>query len=319
MSSRSCSRLPKRPAPLPPKSRRALLSTAIAADRKLTEKDIDLGTVAKSDMLDKTIADAAFSLPEGGVSDPIKTRFGVALIHVAKIIPENVKPFADVAAALKDEIAADRAKATVNSIHDKIEDERTSGKALADAAKTVGLDVTTIDAVDATGHDKSGAELPNLPDRDALLRAAFASDIGVDNDTLSTRDGGYVWYEVAGIEPAHDRTLDEVKDEVTKDWHDDQVTSALASKAADLVKEIDAGETVEAAAAAAGGFAGRACQRCQAQRRRRSAARRRRANFQRAGRCGGLGCGNRPHARRLQGARQRRAAARSRIRRIQDR
>ena len=188
------------------------------------------------------------------MSDPIKTQFGVALVHVTKIIPENVKPFADVADALKEEIAADRAKTTVNGIHDKIEDERTSGKALADAAKTVGLDVTTIEAVDATGHDKSGAELPDLPDRDALLRAAFASDIGVDNDTLSTRDGGYVWYEVAGIEPAHDRTLDEVKDEVTKDWHDDQVTSALASKAADLVKQIDAGETVEAAAAAAGGL-----------------------------------------------------------------
>ena len=101
-----------------------------------------------------------------------------------------------------------------------------------------------IDAVDAAGNDKSGAERADLPDRDALLRSAFASDIGVDNDTLSTRDGGYEWYEVAAIDPAHDRTLDEVKDEVTKDWHDDQVTSALASKAADLVKAIDAGETV---------------------------------------------------------------------------
>lgn len=227
---------------------------AIAADRKLAEKDIDLGTVAKNDILDQKIAAAAFSLPEGGVSGPIQTQFGVALVHVVKIIPENVKAFADVKGALKDEIAADRAKATVNKIHDQIEDERTSGKALADAAKTAGLDVMTIDAVDATGHDKSGAELPNLPDRDALLRASFASDIGVDNDTLSTRDGGYVWYEVAGIEPAHDQTLQDVKDEVTKDWHDDQVTSALASKAADLVKEIDAGTTVDAAAAAAGGL-----------------------------------------------------------------
>jgi peptidyl-prolyl cis-trans isomerase D len=228
---------------------------AIAADRRLSESDIDLGTLAKSDMLDQTLANAAFSLPEGGVSDPIKTQFGVALLHVVKIVPENLQPFADVEAALKDEIAADRAKAAVSSIHDKIEDERTSGKALADAAKTIGLDVTTIDPVDASGHDKSGAEVPDLPDRDALLKAAFASDIGVDNDTLSTRDGGYVWYEVAGIEPAHDRTLDEVKDEVTKDWHDDQVASALTGKAAEIVKAIDAGETVEAAAAAAGGLA----------------------------------------------------------------
>ncbi|HWG06341.1 MAG TPA: peptidylprolyl isomerase, partial [Beijerinckiaceae bacterium] len=146
----------------------------------------------------------------------------------------------------------DRAKPKVDEIHDKIEDARTSGDALADAAKTVGLDVTTIDSVDATGHDKSGAEIANLPDKDDLLHAAFASDIGVDNDTLSTRDGGYVWFEVAAIDPAHDRTLDEVKDRVTKEWHDDQVSTALSSKAGDLVKAVEAGQTIEAAAATVG-------------------------------------------------------------------
>ena len=227
---------------------------SIASDRKLTDKDIDLGSVAKTDILEQSIADAAFSLPEGGVSDPVKTQFGVALLHVIKITPESVKPFTEVADDLKQQIAVDRAKSKVDTIHDKIEDARTSGAALADAAKTVDLTVATVDAVDATGHDKSGADLKDLPDHDDLLHAAFASDIGVDNDTISTRDGGYVWFEVAAIDPAHDRTLDDVKGQVTKEWHDDQVTRALSSKAAELVKGIDTGQTVEAAAAATGGL-----------------------------------------------------------------
>jgi peptidyl-prolyl cis-trans isomerase D len=227
---------------------------SIAAERKLTDKDIDLGAVAKSDILDPSIADAAFSLPADGISEPVKTQFGVALLHVTEITPESVKPFADVADEIKKDIAIGRGKTKVDDMHDKIEDARTSGDSLADAAKTVGLTVGTADSVDATGHDKSGAEVKDLPDRDALLQAAFASDIGVDNDTISTRDGGYVWFEVAAIDPAHDRTLDDVKDQVAREWHDDQVATALASKAGDLVKQIEGGQTIEAAAAATGGL-----------------------------------------------------------------
>ena len=37
---------------------------------------LELGTFAKTEMLDPAVADAAFSLQEGGVSDPVQGRFG---------------------------------------------------------------------------------------------------------------------------------------------------------------------------------------------------------------------------------------------------
>ncbi len=208
----------------------------------------DLGTVEKSDIFDKTIADAVFALPEGGTSEPIKGQFGYAISRVVKATPEAVKPFADVANELKTDIAVERAKKKAGEIRDKIEDERTSGKPLVDAASAAGLTAVTIDAIDQSGRDKTGAEVAGLVERDALLKAIYASDIGVDNETLNTKDGGYVWFEVAGIEPARDQTLAEVKDKVSAAWREDEIARRLADKAADLVKKVNAGESVETVA-----------------------------------------------------------------------
>jgi peptidyl-prolyl cis-trans isomerase D len=210
----------------------------------------ELGEVEKTDIFDKAIADATFALPEGGVSEPIKGNFGYAITRVTKASPESVKPFAEVAAELKTEIATERGRKKAGEIRDKIEDERTSGKPLAEAAAAAGLGATTIDAIDQTGRDKSGAEVPGLVERDALLKAAYASDVGVDNETLNTKDGGYVWFEVAGTEPAREQKLEEVKTRVSASWREDEIAKRLSDKAADLVKKIEAGESVEAIAKA---------------------------------------------------------------------
>jgi peptidyl-prolyl cis-trans isomerase D len=214
---------------------------SVAADRKLTEKDIDLGLLQKSDIADQALADAAFALPEGGISAPVKTVFGYAILRVTKIEAGSTKPFVEVSADLKREIAAQRAKIEVQKLHDAIEDQRSAGKSLAEAAKSVGLDVRTIDAIDSSGRDKDGKPVEGLVAGPDLLKAAFASDIGVDNDTVNTADGGYVWFEVAGIEPAHERKLDEVKREVEAAWRNDETQRILSQKATDMVKELQGG------------------------------------------------------------------------------
>jgi peptidyl-prolyl cis-trans isomerase D len=160
-----------------------------------------------------------------------------------------VKPFEEVADDLKKEIATDRARKTVQDLRDKIEDERASGKTLDEAAKVAGLQVRTIDAVDQSGEDKTGSQIADLPEKDALLKAVFASDIGVDNETLNTRDGGFVWFEVAGIDRARDRTLDEVKDKVLAAWRDDEIARKLTEKANDLAKTLATASMEEVAKA----------------------------------------------------------------------
>ncbi len=84
-----------------------------------------------------------------------------------------------------------------------------------------------------------------------MVNAAFATDVGVDNDPLEA-DGGYIWYDVTGITPARERTLDEVKSQVEAQWRDDEVATRLKAKAADILDKLKNGGTLEAMAAANG-------------------------------------------------------------------
>jgi peptidyl-prolyl cis-trans isomerase D len=173
-------------------------------------------------------------------------------LRVAKIVPSSVKPFAEVAVELKRDIAMQRARAEIARLHDAIEDQRASGKSLAEAAGVAGLEPRTIAAISAAGADPQGAPVGDLTNGPALLKAAFASDIGVDNDTLKIADGGYQWFEIAKIEKARQKAFDEVKAEVEKAWRDDETAKLLSAKTAALVKKIEAGDSVAAVAAAEG-------------------------------------------------------------------
>ena len=228
-----------------------LTFAALAAERGLKEQDLDLGTVPKSTIIDPAVADAAFSLKEGQVSAPVQGKFGVVIVTVSKIIPEEGKTFADVAPQIRNEIALARVKKTVQDIHDKIEDARAGGASLEDAAQKLQLPVVTYDAIDRSGRDPAGKPIENLPHAAEVVNAAFATDVGVDNDPLEA-DGGYIWYDVTGITPARERNLDEVKSQVEAQWRDEEVATRLKAKAADILDKLKNGGTLDAMAAANG-------------------------------------------------------------------
>jgi peptidyl-prolyl cis-trans isomerase D len=222
----------------------------LAAERNVSPQDLELGTFTKTEMLDQVVADAAFALEQGAVSAPITGRFGPVLMRVTQIQPESVRPFEEVAAELRQEIAQERAKGQIEKIHDEIEDLRAGAKPLADIAKEKGLPLVQVPAVEAGGLDKAGNPV-NLPEKDAVVKAAFASDIGVDNEALRTATG-YVWYDVSGIEASREKNLDEVRDQVATQWREDQVAQRLSEKANELTGRLEKGEAIEAVAQEAG-------------------------------------------------------------------
>ncbi|MDE2284622.1 MAG: peptidyl-prolyl cis-trans isomerase [Hyphomicrobiales bacterium] len=222
---------------------------ALAAERGLKEADTDLGMVKKSDVIDPVVADAAFALKDGEISAPVKGRFGTVIVTVSKIEPEVDKPLAEVAAQIRGDLAAGRAKGDVQSLHDKIEDDRAGGATLEQAAQKLNLPSGSFE-VDRSGRDPSG-KVVNLPHAAQVVNAAFNSEVGVDNDPIET-DGGYVWYSVTGITPAHARAFDDVKSEVEAHWREDEITSRLRAKASEIVDKLKAGTPFDAVAKADG-------------------------------------------------------------------
>jgi len=224
----------------------------IAKERQLKESDTDLGMVAKSDIIDPAVADAAFSLKPGETSAPVKGRFGTVLLQVGKIEPGEEKTYEQVAAQIKREMAESRAKSDVGNLRDKIEDERAAGSTLAETAKKLGIKSVSIEAVDRSGRGLDGKPVTGLPQTPNVISAAFAGDVGVDTDPLQLPGGGYLYYDVTGVTPSRERPLEEVKDQVTARWRDDEIAKRLQAKADDLVGKLKAGTSFAQAASEAG-------------------------------------------------------------------
>jgi peptidyl-prolyl cis-trans isomerase D len=225
---------------------------SIAAERGMKPEDTDLGTIAKSALVDPAIAEAAFALKDGEISSPVTGRFGTAILQVLKIEPAQTRPFAEVAQQIKNEIALNRARSEMVDLQNKIEDARAGGDTLAEAAQKAGVTARTVEAIDRSGRAPDGAQVANLPQGVDLLPQVFSTEIGIEADPIQIPDGGYVWYEVAGITPARDRALDEVKPQVEARWRDEQIAKQLKVKADEIAEKLKAGGRMEELAAAAG-------------------------------------------------------------------
>jgi peptidyl-prolyl cis-trans isomerase D len=223
----------------------------LAKERGLSAGDVDLGMVAKSAIIDPETANTAFSLPSGEVSQPVQGKFGVALVKIGKIEPGVEPAYETFAANLKRELATERARIKSAELRDKMEDERGGGASVIEAAQKLGLAAVTIDAVDRSGRLPNGQLAASIPQGLDVVSQAFNSDVGVDNDPISFK-GGYVWYDVLGITPSRERTLDEVKDQVEARWRDDQISSRLKAKATEMVQKLDQGGKLADEAAAQG-------------------------------------------------------------------
>jgi peptidyl-prolyl cis-trans isomerase D len=223
----------------------------LAKERGLSPSDVDLGTIAKSAIIDPAIADAAFALAHDEVSQPVQGRFGTVLVKVGKIEPGTQASYETVASNLKREIGAERARTQVASLHDKMEDERGGGASVVEAAQKLGLTSVTIDAVDRSGRAPGGQPVTGIPQGLNVVTQAFSSDVGVDNDPIQF-GGGYVWFDVLGITRSRERGIDEVKDQVEARWRDDQITSRLRTKATEMVQKLGQGGKLADEAASLG-------------------------------------------------------------------
>jgi peptidyl-prolyl cis-trans isomerase D len=205
----------------------------LAGEAGAKESDITFADKSKTDFLDPKIADAAFALAEGGVSAPVQGDLTTAIVKTVKITPEVQKPLAEVRDDLVKRLQLERAKDEIQSIYDAVEDARAQQTKFEDIASKAGIPFTLVPAVSAAGLDRDGKDVL-LPAKAELLKAAFASDVGVENDALTHGDG-YVWFEVREVIPSALKPLEEVKAQVTRDFVAGKLRDLAAEKAKAIV------------------------------------------------------------------------------------
>jgi peptidyl-prolyl cis-trans isomerase D len=217
----------------------------IAKAQGVSEIDLDLGMLKRSDMADSAIGGAAFKLDKDKVSEPVTGALGkTVLLRVTEIQPGKSVTFEEAKPELQNRLLKDRAQNAILDLHDRIEDERAAGTQLSEVADKFKLTYQTFDQVDHQGKTPDGKAV-DLPQKTDLLNAMFATEVGVENDPLDAKDEGLIWYEVLGITPQQIKPFDQVKDEVKKDWSLDEQRTRLTKYTEDLVKQLSGGKTLD--------------------------------------------------------------------------
>lgn len=206
------------------------VATALKADG--VERS-ELGPLTEGD-LPEGLSQAAWTLTQGGVSAPVQTPFGWHLLRATAIVPEQVKPFDSVKDAIRHELALEQATSQLPDFATKLDDELAAGTALDAAAEQLRLPMQKLENIDSSGHTAANERV--APDRLTadILTPIFAATQGETSLLEQTQDGRYFIFRIDAVNPAHERTLDEVRDQVTAAWRADEQKKRAHARAVEV-------------------------------------------------------------------------------------
>ena len=216
---------------------------AVAADlAKQSKADTELGDVSK-DMLLAEVAEDVFTLPKGGVSQPLQSEFGWHIMKVTGITPASKmskdKAYAKAAEALRQEKAYD----AVYEYTQKIEDKIGAGASLEDIAADFGSSIVQVKNLTEDGKATSTPQILSQE----LVDAGFSYNIGEISQVIET-DTGLAVVRVDNIYESHQLDIDEVKPQIVKMWADNEREAMAQEMANDIMSDMENGGSITEAA-----------------------------------------------------------------------
>ncbi|MEH6524881.1 MAG: SurA N-terminal domain-containing protein [Sneathiella sp.] len=214
------------------------------SELQLTPEDIDLGLMTQQDLLPE-LQGPVFDLQKDGISAPVKTVLGWHLVQVTEVASQSVKTKEEVREQLKKDIHLRKAFDLMFEEATKLEDEFAGGATLAEAGKTIGVNVVTTDWIDIQGLNKQGQPVTGLPGGDAFLVEAFAKPKDSEPELSDSQSAGFYAVLVDEIYEAAVKPLADVKADATKGWQENWRNDQAKKKADDLLVKINGGATLE--------------------------------------------------------------------------
>jgi peptidyl-prolyl cis-trans isomerase D len=219
---------------------------------------LDLGLTDRAGLPLPELADPAFALPQGGVSDPVRTPFGWHVLRVSRIEPGQTRPLAEARETLRREIAAEKAADIAFERANRVEDALAGGATLAEAAERFNLGFAQV-TTDAQGLRPDGqpVELPVIEAaREPLLRAVFSAAQGAP-PRLRETEAGFVAVDVRSVTPPALRPFEAVEPAVREAFLADARRRAQEERATALLAAVRTGGKTLAEAAREAGLGSR--------------------------------------------------------------
>lgn len=178
---------------------------------------LSLGTVTRTELPDSLQA-PVFALESGAVSEPIETPLGWHLVEVTARQDAITKPFEEVKAQLRFDLALQQAGEEVFGLSNDVEDALGGGATLEEAASQAGLTVVTIDAIDANGLNPEGLPVSAVFGKPAIVDEIFTVTLEDEAFMKDDGEGGYFMVGLNSITETTIKPFDAVKDQVRSQW-----------------------------------------------------------------------------------------------------
>jgi peptidyl-prolyl cis-trans isomerase D len=214
------------------------IAREMSEDPGSKDKGGDLGWVSKGDMVPQ-FEQALFALKKGEISaEPVRTPFGFHAVQALDLRPASRKPLKDVAAQIRDRLAAEGGDKAARAKADEVRPPLAKAGDFMAEARKLGLSPieTTMSKL---------TRPPGLP-ADPLEDAAFSLVLGGVSEPIKTPAGWVVAKVVEAIPPGVP-PLEQIRDRVTAAVKREKAETAAAGRSTQLV-EAAKGGNLEAAA-----------------------------------------------------------------------
>lgn len=222
------------------------LAKKYSEDPGTRDKGGDLGWIVQRQTVPE-FEKTAFSLPKGQLSGLVKTQYGYHIIKVLDKETAHTKPFEEVKDSLLPGLKLNEAdrQASEEASRISLQIRQSTRTSLDDLAKQFHLSVGETRPASVTDQVIELGSSPEVKDQIFRLRPGELS-LPVKTDR------GYIVLSVKDVQPAHQGTLEEVRDNVVQDIKSEKAVELAKSKAEELAKRVKGGEKFDSAAKALG-------------------------------------------------------------------
>jgi peptidyl-prolyl cis-trans isomerase D len=188
------------------------------------------------------VAAAVFSASSGTVVGPIQSEFGWIVAKVESVKSEGGKTLDQARPEIAAKLTADKRKAAIEDIVDKIQAAVDDGSNFAEAAGQAKLPVTTTPLIMANGSSRADASYKVPPELAPALKTGFEIAPNDPSEVVTLPNGqGYALVSPAQVVPSAPAPLASIRQQVAADWVNGEATKRARATAQAIVAKTARG------------------------------------------------------------------------------
>ncbi len=200
----------------------------LVADRGLELGDVDLGDVTVEDL--GNAADPIFAAEIGDVVGPLPSDLGPALFRINGSLAENITSFAEAESELRDELAAERARRTIEVQAEELNDLLAGGATLEELTAETEMELGQIDWTDQSSDGVAAY--------DGFRTVAQAVSEGDFPEVEFLEDGSIFALRMEEELAPRPEPLESARNRVIAAWIQDETAKALLAQANTVLTQL---------------------------------------------------------------------------------